>query len=111
MKSYQTFRNLSLLMLAGALSGCTRNHEFQPVDMWNNTRLKPYEPINSSHGTTALPMPAGIIARGQLRESDALYRGKSGDQLVTAFPIAITPEVLKRGQERYTIFCAPCHGV
>ncbi len=110
MKSYKIFRNLSLLLLAGALSGCTRNHEFQPVDMWNNTRLKPYEELKSAHGTTALPMPAGIIARGQLRENDALYRGKTGDKLVTAFPIAITPEVLKRGQERYTVFCAPCHG-
>ena len=110
MKTSQTFRNLSLLTLAAALNGCTRNHEFQPVDMWNNTRLKPYEELKSSLGTTALPMPAGIIARGQLRENDALYSGKSGGKLVTAFPIAITPETLQRGQQRYTIYCAPCHG-
>lgn len=25
------------------------------------------------------------------------------------FPIAVTPDVLARGQERFNIFCAPCH--
>jgi hypothetical protein len=28
---------------------------------------------------------------------------------VDAFPIEITKDVMKRGQERYTIFCTPCH--
>lgn len=113
MKSYRkTFRNLSLLLLplASTLAGCTRDHQFQPVDMWNQSRLKPYEEVNIPGGTTALPIPEGVIARGQLRDNDALYRGKANGQLVTAFPFAITPEVLKRGQQRYTIYCAPCHG-
>lgn len=77
--------------------------------MWNHSRLKPYEELNIPAGTTALPLPAGVIARGQLRENDALYRGMNGDKLVTAFPIAITRETLQRGQQRYTIYCAPCH--
>jgi mono/diheme cytochrome c family protein len=29
---------------------------------------------------------------------------------VEEFPFAITPEDLKRGQDRYTVFCAVCHG-
>jgi mono/diheme cytochrome c family protein len=33
----------------------------------------------------------------------------SGD--VTAFPIEVTPAVFKRGQERFNIYCAPCHGM
>jgi mono/diheme cytochrome c family protein len=33
----------------------------------------------------------------------------SGD--VTAFPIVVTPAVFKRGQERFNIYCAPCHGM
>jgi len=28
-----------------------------------------------------------------------------------AFALPLTPELLKRGQERYKIFCAPCHGI
>ena len=113
MKSYKkTFRNLSLLMLplASALAGCTRDHQFQPVDMWNRSRLKPYEELDIPGGTTALPIPVGVIAQGQLRENDALYSGKTDGKLVTAFPFAITPEVLQRGQQRFNIYCAPCHG-
>ena len=29
---------------------------------------------------------------------------------VTQFPITLTEAVLKRGQDRYNIYCAPCHG-
>lgn len=102
------------LPLVASLAGCTRDHEFQPVDMWNHSRLKPYEPNASQSdlraGTTARAMPAGAIARGQLQENDALYTGMANGRLVTAFPIAVNEATLRRGQERYTIFCAPCHG-
>src|SRR5207245_7570051 len=35
--------------------------------------------------------------------------GRVGNQLVTKFPFPITEEVLKRGQERFNIYCSPCH--
>jgi Cytochrome C oxidase, cbb3-type, subunit III len=106
---------LSKQLIAGVflllpLAGCTRDNKFQPVDMWNDSRLKPYEAVEISSGSTAMTIPAGTLARGQLRENDALYTGKLNGQLVTDFPIAVTEKVLARGQERYTIFCAPCHG-
>lgn len=107
-------KGLVVLPLAASLAGCTRDHEFQPVDMWNHSRLKPYEPSASQSdlraGTTARVMPAGSIARGQLQENDALYTGMANGRLVTAFPIPVNEATLKRGQERYTIYCAPCHG-
>ena len=101
------------LPLVASLAGCTRDHEFQPVDMWNHSRLKPYEPNASQsdlrYGTTAGVLPAGTIARGQMQDNDALYTGMANGRLVTTFPIPVTEATLKRGQERYTIFCAPCH--
>lgn len=36
--------------------------------------------------------------------------GKFGDQWGTGMPFEITPELMVRGQERYTINCAVCHG-
>jgi mono/diheme cytochrome c family protein len=32
------------------------------------------------------------------------------DPKATALPFAITPQALDRGQERFNIYCAPCHG-
>jgi cytochrome c553 len=52
----------------------------------------------------------GTVARGSLREDAHLYTGKVGGQLATTFPFPITRHHLERGQERYEIFCAPCHG-
>ncbi len=108
---------LVLVPLFGSLAGCTRStrefgttRQFQPVDMWNRTRLKPYEGVADSEISSARAMPVGAIARGQLRENEALYYGKENGKLVTTFPIPLTEATLKRGQERYTIYCAPCHG-
>ncbi len=45
-----------------------------------------------------------------LQEDDRYYRGKQGTAWVTKIPVKLDLELLRRGQERYEIFCAPCHG-
>lgn len=45
-----------------------------------------------------------------LREDDAYYRGKQGNAWVTANPLRVDMELLRRGQERFGIYCSPCHG-
>jgi mono/diheme cytochrome c family protein len=50
------------------------------------------------------------VARGQLEENQAFYKGKVGTNLVQTLPIALSREVLERGRERYNIYCAVCHG-
>jgi mono/diheme cytochrome c family protein len=68
------------------------------------------------------PLVEGTVARGYLREDDAYYTGKTsakaaGDTSksnmgeVNEFPFPITKEIVDRGQERYNIYCSPCHGV
>jgi mono/diheme cytochrome c family protein len=43
--------------------------------------------------------------------SGAASQAKAGEDDDTAdFPFAVTAEVINRGQERYRIFCAMCHG-
>ena len=53
------------------------------------------------------------MAQGQNRDSDPFFRGQvDGDTLfVTDYPLDVTADLLDRGQERYNIYCAPCHGV
>jgi mono/diheme cytochrome c family protein len=38
-------------------------------------------------------------------------QSKAAKDDVSAFPFAVTREVLDRGQERYQIFCSECHGL
>jgi mono/diheme cytochrome c family protein len=45
-----------------------------------------------------------------LQEDDHYYRGKQGSAWVTKLPLKLDLELLRRGQERYDIYCTPCHG-
>ncbi len=45
-----------------------------------------------------------------LREDDHYYRGKDGANWLAQNPLKVDMVLLHRGQERFTIFCAPCHG-
>ncbi len=65
-----------------------------------------------SDGLAMRHHPEGTVARGQLEADDAFYRGQvTGDTLfVESFPVEVTKELMYRGQERFNIYCAPCHG-
>ena len=72
-----------------------------------------YDPLEASSffadGLSARAPVEGTVARGQLREDAQLFNGGTDTALATDFPFPITGEVLQRGQERYNIYCAPCH--
>ena len=51
----------------------------------------------------------GTVARGQLRDDDHMYTGKVNNLPVHTFPMEVTTDLVKRGQERYNIYCTPCH--
>lgn len=57
--------------------------------------------------------PPRTVARGMLRDDDHLHAGKdAAGQFTKGFPkqINVDGKLLERGRERYTIYCAPCHG-
>lgn len=125
--------SLAVLLFAFALTvGCRQ-------DMHNQPKYTPLRPIDSfgsiKDGRSARPLVEGTVARDQLRDDVEFYTGKvaganstsapqpqtSGQAsapespqayqgFVTAFPIAITAADLDRGQERFDIHCALCHG-
>ena len=72
-----------------------------------------YEPLSRStffdDGRAARPLVEGTVARGQLRSDAPLYTGKEEGKWVDTFPFPVTLAVLSRGQQRFNIFCAPCH--
>ncbi|MBT5873123.1 MAG: cytochrome c [Candidatus Latescibacteria bacterium] len=79
-------------------------------DMHDQPKYEPYE-VSSffDDKRTARNPVEGTIARGNLRADDHLYTGKVNGELATTFPFEVTREVLERGQERFGIYCAPCH--
>ena len=90
--------------------------------MWNGSRLKPLEKSPVYPGgasvfadqTSSRPQVADTVARGQARTDLPLYEGREhapGRPLVTTFPFPITRQILDRGEERFNIYCSPCHGL
>jgi mono/diheme cytochrome c family protein len=55
---------------------------------------------------------AGTVARGELRDDEHFYRGLADGKWATSFPaqIELSERTMRRGQERFTIYCTPCHG-
>lgn len=91
-----------VLLLAAA--GCRQN-------MHNQNKVEPLEASALfKDGQGARPLPANTVPRGDLREGPA-STGLGADQRpVAQMPFPVTREVLLRGQERFNIFCSPCHG-
>jgi mono/diheme cytochrome c family protein len=79
-------------------------------DMHNQPKYKPLRPSTLfADGSSARPLVEGTIARGALREDEAFFTGKTGNAPVRELPFAVDDAVLTRGQERYNIYCTPCH--
>ncbi len=72
-----------------------------------------YEPLEASaffaDGMSFRAQVDGTVARGQLMLDEHFYQGKIQGQLAETLPVAVDRQLLERGQERYNIFCAPCH--
>ncbi len=94
---------LLLIGLAVALTGCRQDMQDQPK----------YKPLHASEffadHRSERPQVDGTVARGHLRIDQARYAGKIGSDDVTAFPWPITRADLVRGQQRFDIYCSPCH--
>ncbi|MBA3833834.1 MAG: cytochrome c [Chthoniobacterales bacterium] len=83
-------------------------------DMYNQPKAKPYSESNFfRNGTSARPLPAHTVEYHQARENEPYYTGLTNGLLVAQLPapLALTPELLERGRERYDIHCAVCHGL
>jgi mono/diheme cytochrome c family protein len=96
--------------VAGALLGCLLAVAGCRQDMHDAPR---YDPLEASpiflQGASARPLVAGTVPRGQLVEDELLTTGKVAGAVVDQFPFAIAPADLNRGEERFNIYCSPCH--
>ncbi len=91
------------LLAAAAFAACRQDMHDQPK----------YIPLRQStffaDERSARPVVAGTVARGQLREDALLYTGKIDGADATVLPFPADEALLRRGRERFDIFCSPCH--
>ena len=82
------------------------------LDMDNQHRFKAQQ-VNPlfTDGRAMRPLVAGTVARGELGDDEHYHKGVIGDEWATTFPrqITVDMDLLRRGQERYNIYCALCH--
>jgi mono/diheme cytochrome c family protein len=80
-------------------------------DMQDQPRYEPNSPSQFfPDGTSVRPLVEGVVARGSLVESPAIEDGTVDGKPIAQIPVAVDLPLLRRGRERYGIYCAPCHG-
>jgi hypothetical protein len=91
------------LASVAVLAGCRQ-------DMHNQPKFVPQRGTTFfADGRSARPQVENTVARGQLREDSYFYTGMMNGQEGSVMPFPVTMDVLERGQERYNIYCTPCH--
>jgi mono/diheme cytochrome c family protein len=71
-------------------------------DMHNQPKYLPLQPSGLfANGDSSRPLVEGTVARNSGKDADG--------QLVREVPVPVTAELVARGQQRYDIYCSPCH--
>jgi mono/diheme cytochrome c family protein len=90
-------------LLALAAAGCHRDMRDQPrYDLFEASDF-------FADGQAARPRVEGTIARGELAADDPFATGREGGGFVQDIPVELNAALLKRGQQRFDIYCAVCH--
>ena len=94
---------MALLALV-VLAGCRQ-------DMHNQAK---HESLEASRlfpdGASSRPLPPNTVAQGFLMEDRALHTGVDADgEWVQELPVTLDAALLRRGRERFEIYCSPCH--
>jgi len=100
----QTLLSVLVLALLVPLTACRQKMSNQP-------KYDPLEPSDFfADGMSARPRIPGTVARGELPLEGFLVTGKINNADGDGFPFPVTMAVMNRGQERFNIYCSPCHG-
>lgn len=93
------FATTSLFLVGGC--------QYLRQDMANQPKNRPLSPSEFfEDGRSERPLVENTVARGSLANDELSVPKESN-----AFPLPIDMKLLERGQERYRIFCTPCHGL
>lgn len=117
-QSFALRASVAVFGLAG-LAGCWGNYsESPPVHLQQNMDFQERGEAQERNqffadGRVMRTPPTGTVAVGFLKDDDHLWRGIDDQGHVAATlpeDMELTQELLDRGEDRYNIYCAPCHG-
>jgi len=105
------------LLATLAIAGCRGSFSRRPpielfADMVRQGKQRPqFENDFFPDGRGSRLRPEGTVARGEPYEESAFYTGivPGTTNFVEVNPVPVSETLLARGQERFGIFCAPCH--
>ena len=113
----QRLLTIGLLLGGLALAGCRGSESGKPPihlnpNMDSQEKFDPQEPNPFFEDNRAMRPPVpGTVARGYLRENASFYEGRTDEGgYAEDIPMPVTQRLLERGQERFNIYCAVCHG-
>ena len=103
-----------VLVVIIVAAACTKSSEREPGD-FERMRIQQRDEPYAASGRLAIDErmrhpPAGTMSRESEADSGAIGSGTSAGQPVTQVPLAVTPELLALGHEKFDVFCAVCHG-
>lgn len=103
-----------VLGIGGCQGSKTRRTPIEVIpDMDRQPKLRPQTVSGFfKDGRSSQLAPQGTVARHSQYEDSAENTGKvpGTTNFVAAIPIPVTSELMARGRDRFTIYCAPCHG-
>lgn len=96
-------RPIFIAALLLALTGCGRN-------MYDQAKYETYDPSPFfTDETSSRPLIDGTVSRSRGAVDSVFFTGQGEAGIATELPVALTEAVLQRGQQRYNIYCSPCH--
>ena len=103
MKAARALSAISAFGLMMLLAGCRQ-------DMHDQPKFFPQRGTDFyADGRSARPQVENTVARSQFHQDAYFYTGMQNGKEGDGMPFPVTMAVLERGEERYNIYCTPCH--
>jgi mono/diheme cytochrome c family protein len=108
-RNSNTMGQTKQIMLLGAVSGLSLLAGCRQ-DMHNQPKFYPQRGTEFyADGRSVRPQVENTVGRNQLHADSYFYTGMIDGKEGEGLPFAVTAQVLAKGQERYNVYCTPCH--
>jgi hypothetical protein len=107
----------AIVGLGVVLGGCSVVQRDPPLQVWDDMKHQPkFKAQSEMFESSVMPFQRvtrrpveDTVARGTLMEDTPMNTGLENSMYVGKNPVPLTMDVLKKGQTKFNIYCAPCH--